>query len=282
MEVACGQCLGCRLDRAQMWAARIIHESALHDHSGGNAFVTLTYRSPWECDTQQRKEGLHVPLDGSLNKKHFQLFMKRLRKNTGKKIRYFHCGEYGDENLRPHYHAILFNYFPDDAQLIRTHDGISLYSSNELETTWGYGFVTIGEVTYESAAYTARYCLKKVTGPQAEEHYLRFDEYGVCHWVEPEYCTMSRKPGIGRDWYEMYNTDIYPSLEMPIPGKGNTYSIPRYYDGLLQNADPDTHEKVHKVRQQFRNAHKEDYTPERLMDKYKVRKASLQQLQRNL
>ena len=97
MEVACGQCLGCRLDRSRMWATRIVHESSLHELDGGNCFVTLTYRDPVECSPGQLKEGLHVPSDWSLHKEHFQKFMKRLRKAFApQKIRFYMCGEYGN------------------------------------------------------------------------------------------------------------------------------------------------------------------------------------------
>ena len=97
MEVGCGQCLGCRLDRSRMWAMRIVHESTLHELDGGNCFVTLTYRDRLECSQEQLEKGYHVPDDWSLHKEHFQKFMKRLRKAFHpQKIRFFHCGEYGN------------------------------------------------------------------------------------------------------------------------------------------------------------------------------------------
>ena len=156
LEVACGQCLGCRLDRALMWAMRIVHESTLYLDQHGSCFITLTYRDRSECTSLQLRQGHHVPDDTSLNKKHFQNFIKRLRKRYPQKIRYFHCGEYGSETLRPHYHACIFNHTFDDLQLYRSDEGINTYSSPTLENLWPYGFSTIGELNFDTAAYTAR------------------------------------------------------------------------------------------------------------------------------
>jgi hypothetical protein len=94
MEVACGQCLGCRLDRSRMWAMRIVHESELHRDDHGSCFVTLTYRPMNQATAEQIEKGYHIPDDWSLVKAHFQKFMKRLRKaHPGQKIKYYHAGE---------------------------------------------------------------------------------------------------------------------------------------------------------------------------------------------
>ena len=174
MEVACGQCLGCRLDRTRMWATRICHESSLYDDDGGNSFITLTYDDD------------HLPPDGGLRKSDFQKFMKRLRKFFPQKVRYFMCGEYGDQCVhglekcpycghlhRPHYHAILFNCWFQDLALYKDAEGYYVYTSPTLEKLWGKGFVTVGEVTYDSAAYVASYCVKKITGRQADDWYIK-------------------------------------------------------------------------------------------------------------
>ena len=99
IQLPCGQCIGCRLERSRQWAIRCMHEKSLYSLS---SFLTLTYDDD------------HLPPNGTLVKRDFQLFMKRLRWEMGDGIRFFACGEYGDGNLRPHYHALLFNVdFPD-------------------------------------------------------------------------------------------------------------------------------------------------------------------------
>lgn len=253
---------------------RIVHEAQLHKNDHGNCFVTLTYRDKRECDGTQLSEGYHVPADYSLQKSHFQKFVKRLRKAyPDRKIRYFHCGEYGEETLRPHYHACLFNVEFTDVQVWKDDEGIVTYTSSALEKLWPFGFATVGELNYDTAAYTAGYILKKVTGQQAWDHYLRNDENGEAIWVTPEYVTMSLKPGIGHDFYQKYKDDFFPHDHSPVPGKGVIRKVPRYYETILQNTSPDLHETVKQMRQIFIAEHGEDYTPERLYQKYRVHKA---------
>ncbi len=282
MEVACGQCLGCRLDRTLMWAMRIVHESSLHESDHGNCFVTLTYRGKEECTAKQFKNAHYVPDDYSLDYYHFRDFIKRLRRYFPQSIRYFHCGEYGEENLRPHYHACLFNVCFDDQIVERQDQGITTYSSPTLSKLWPYGFSTIGELNFETASYTAGYILKKINGNQANEAYLRNDEYGVAYWVKPPYITMSLKPGIGEKFYQKYKNDFFPSDESPVPGYGVISKVPRYYETILKGESPDLHEVVRAMRQVWIKAHRADFTPERLHDKYICARAKQTQQKRTL
>ena len=182
----CGQCIACRLNKSRDWATRCVLEAKMHEQ---NCFITLTY-SEENC-----------PPDMSLQKRDFTNFIKRLRFNTGKKIRYYAAGEYGDLYSRPHYHACIFGWKPDDLVLYTVRNGVNLYLSETLLKAWQYqGYVTVGDVTFESAAYVARYVTKKITGDRAEEHYCG---------RQPEYTVMSRRPGIGAKFFERYSTDIY-------------------------------------------------------------------------
>lgn len=277
MQVACGQCLGCRLDHSLMWAIRIVHESYLHLDDQGNCFVTLTYRDPSECTDEQYRAGHYIPADYSLQPSHVSKFIRALRKSVDHKIRYFYCGEYGDENQRPHYHLCLFNQSFDDQVLWRDDEGFYTYTSPTLEKLWPYGFSTVAALNYETAAYTARYSLKKITGKKAQEHYLRCDEHGEAYWLLPEYIRMStgrNKPcGLGANFYAKFSDDIFPSDETPVPGKGVIRKVPRYYQNILQSENPGQLELVKELRQQFIKAHKADYTPERLRAKYHCAKA---------
>jgi len=189
VEVPCGRCIGCRLEYSRQWAVRCVHEASLYDE---NSFLTLTY-SPE-----------NLPSNGSLVKRDLQLFFKRLRKSLPeKKIRYFACGEYGDRNGRPHYHVCLFNHNFRDRYLYTVRDGVALYRSESLERLWPAGFSTIGDVTFESAAYVARYTMKKFKGDEDEKkkHYEICDsETGEIHDLLPEFAIMSRRPGIGSGW----------------------------------------------------------------------------------
>lgn len=206
--VPCGQCYACRVARSRDWATRCVLEARAYGDK--NSFITLTY------------DDEHLPSDMSLHKEDFQKFMKRLRKNTGQKIRYFMCGEYGSLFERPHFHACLFGYKPDDLQLWSVREGVKLYRSPMIEKCWKFGFSTVGDVTYESAAYVARYVLKKMTGECAEEHY---------HGRLPEYTNMSLKPGIGTAYFERYCQETY-ERDYVIIRDGIKCKVPRYFDDI--------------------------------------------------
>jgi len=285
--VACGQCLGCRVDHRIMWAIRIVHESYLHEDHFGNSWLTLTYRDPSECTKQQFKDGHYVPSNYSLRPEDVSKFIRALRKkNKDHKIRYFYCGEYGDENQRPHYHVCLFNHSFKDQQLFKDDEGVYTYTSPSLDAVWPFGFSTVAELNYHTASYTAGYCFKKITGKRAKEHYLRCDENGEAYWLTPEYIRMSTgrgKPsGIGAKFYEKFKSDIFPSDVSPVPGYGTTQLVPRYYQEILQSQDPGTLELVKKLRQTYYEKHKADFTPERLRAKYACARARQTQLKRPL
>ena len=264
--VACGQCIGCRLDKSRDWAIRCVHEAQMHED---NCFITLTYNEE------------NLPRDGSLVKEHFQKFMKKLRKKHDHKIRYFQCGEYGENLRRPHYHACLFGHDFADKTLFQNKNGHDLYVSEQLNTTWGKGFATIGTMTFETAAYTARYVMKKITGDNAREHYQTFNiETGEIFQIQTEYTTMSRRPGIGQTWYDKYKNDLFPRDECIIDGR--TMKPPRYYAKIYQQEHPRQHEQMIQNRKRFFEQHKKDTTWQRLQDREKVKHAQLNQLPRHL
>lgn len=306
MEVACGQCLGCRLDRSRMWAARIVHESQMPEYGGNNAFVTLTYRDPVRCTRDQFEGGKYIPENWSLSvprrengrqieQSHLQGFIRRLRKNRpGQKIKYFACGEYGrickhgfDLSLqkcplckhgRPHYHAILFGVSFTDLFEYEGGDGTTRWSSHELEDTWQYGMTDLEEVTFNSAAYVASYILKKVNGDLAEEHYEQTTELGEIVKLEPEFAQMSN--GIGKEWYEKYKNDLFPSDEVPVPGHGVMKKAPRYYVDLMRAEDPEAYEALKEKRMAYKEENPEEFDANRLYEKYRVKKAKTGNKQR--
>lgn len=250
LKIKCGQCIGCRLDRTRGWAIRAVHEAQMHEK---NSFLTLTY------DTE------NLPEDHGLNVKHWQKFARRVRKKIGP-FRFLHCGEYGDQTLRPHYHACIFgqDFREDSIQLTTNNTGdYPLRISERLRDLWPLGFHTIGELTFDSAAYVASYALKKATGAIAEERYERVDpETGECWKVKPDYATMSLKPGLGKTWWDKYKGDIYPEDVCVL--KGTKFRPPEYYDKLLEKTDPKMHKKmIEKRRKQVRKK-PEELTEKRL------------------
>lgn len=302
MEVGCGHCLGCRLAYSHMWAMRITHEAELHELDGGNCFITLTYRDKTECETyEQLENGKYVPDDWSLHKSHFRNFMKRLRKAfPDNQIRYFAVGEYGRKCKhgidltsyncplcncgRPHFHACIFNLSFSDLEAYQSDNAVTRYTSPTLEKIWGYGFVDVGELNYNSAAYCAKYILKKVRKVNCDHHYMSYDMNGEITFITPEFTMMSRgnasykgkKCGIGAGWYEKYKSDVFPSDETPVPGFGVMKGVPRYYYEMLKEEDPDMYESVKRKRLQYMFDNKEEFTAERLEAKAKCKKAKLE------
>jgi len=267
VTVPCGQCIGCRLERSRQWALRLTHEAQLHDRK---CFLTLTYNDE------------SLPPGGSLRLRDFQLFLKRLRKHAKTQIRFFHCGEYGESTNRAHYHAIIFGFRPDDlVKHSENGQGDQLYSSILLDKLWGLGQVRIGEVTFESAAYCARYILKKVTGEKAEAHYRTFDPItGEVFQRVPPYVTMSRRPGIAREWFNKYFTDIYPSDFLILRGK--KMLPPKFYDRVYAGFDLKAVERLKFQRQLKAKPHKADNTPQRLRVREEVKRSQIKTLTRNL
>lgn len=272
LEVPCGGCVGCRLDRSRQWSIRLMHEAKLHDLK---CFITLTY------------DDLHLPVDGSLNKKHMQDFLKRLRKrhaaaNAGAKIRFFLCGEYGDSTERPHYHAILFGVdFADKRPHSKGSQGDQLYKSELLDSIWGHGHCFIGSVTPESCGYVSRYIMKKVNGDLAEDHYRRINPLtGECWDLHPEYISMSLKPGIGLNFYEKFKSDFYPNDSAVM--KGKQFPVPKYYDRQLEKSDPELLADL-KERRAFDALQRQaNNTYERLKVREKVLKSKISTLKRSL
>ena len=173
------------------------HEQKMHEAS---CFFTLTY------------DDEHVPADYSVKLRDWQLFLKRTRKRTRVKgLRFAGGGEYGELGLRPHYHGLFFNYDFPDKKLLRKRNGHPVYSSELLSELWeNKGSTELGSVTHASAAYVARYSMKKVTGKRADDHYWRVSPIdGESHRVASEFFTSSRRPGLGSSWFDKFKDDVF-------------------------------------------------------------------------
>ena len=204
--------------------------------------------------------------------------MKRLRKHANANIRYYMGGEYGSTTKRPHFHACIFGWdFSDRLYFKRTESGEIIYTSRTLERLWPYGFSSVGNVTFQSAAYIARYCIQKVTGKAAEQHYKRFDKDGE-YQLTPEYNKMSLKPAIGKTWLEKYKKDVYNHDHVII--NGMECKPPKYYDKLLKKWDKERLEKLKEERELNATLHKSDNTPERLAAREQFQKARIKTLLR--
>uniref|UniRef100_A0AAU8B6J0 Replication initiator protein n=2 Tax=unclassified Microvirus TaxID=338099 RepID=A0AAU8B6J0_9VIRU len=263
IQVPCGHCIGCRLEYSRQWANRMMLELQYHEDSW---FVTLTY------------DDYHVPIawytDDStgetcpamtLNKRDWQLFMKRLRKMfPDQRIRFYMAGEYGDHTFRPHFHAILFGLkLPDgDLTLLQQNaDGFQYFSSKSIDSCWksqynglikcegsitpltNSGKVVLARVSWETCAYVARYVTKKLSGPETKL-------YSDCN-ISPPFALMSRKPGIGRQWFDDHpDCYDYEYINISTPTGGRKFRPPRYYDKLFEQEEPELSKELKNSRKQ--------------------------------
>lgn len=210
-DVPCGKCIGCRVARSEEWAVRCLHEAKMHEHS---CFVTLTYD---ECCVPDK-----------LVHRDWQLFMKRLRKARGKRIKFLMCGEYGDLNERPHFHACLFGVWFEDYVIQSVGGGKTLYTSEALSKLWPHGFSSFGQVSFASAAYVASYV---VGGGKS-------GEYG----------RSSNRPGLGASFLEKFEDDVFVHDKCIVEAMGK--KVPRYYDKLLKRRDPERLEELKEIRKE--------------------------------
>lgn len=252
MQVPCGQCIGCKLERSRQWAVRCQHEASLHLF---NCFLTLTYSDE------------NLPRDYSVDKVAVQLFVKRLRKHfNGAEIRYYACGEYGDTTGRPHYHAIIFGIDFADKTFVKESAGGNLYRSPTLDKIWGLGNAWIGSVTFQSSAYVARYCTKKITGPAAQDHYGS---------RKPEFALSSTRPAIGKRYAERHlNESITYDT---VIGDHREQKPPRYYDKVLKRSDLDPYKLIKQNRRldSVEPKAQQNATPDRLLVRETIAKSKL-------
>lgn len=258
VKVPCGQCIGCRLERSRQWAIRCVHEAQMWPV---NSFVTLTYDDD------------NLPPGGTLVKRDLQLFMKRLRRDRDERVRFYGCGEYGEITRRPHYHVILFNCGFRDQKLFKRSGDAGYYTSDELRNLWPAGHNVISAVTFDSAAYVARYVMKKVTGDAAQAHYETVDRYGEIHDLVPEFTNMSRRSGIGATWFAKYGAHSYNFDAVVINGR--EVKPPRYYDGMYEVLDADKMAMLKVNRRRKAASMRSDQTPERRRVREAVASAKL-------
>jgi len=252
-EVPCGKCIGCKVDRARAWSIRIGHEAQSWD---SNLFCTFDY-SPEHLKSW------------SLEYPDFQGFMKRLRKRLPSPIRFFVAGEYGETYKRPHWHAILFNCrFPDQERFKN-----GTLQSLLAEELWGKGRVVIGDVNATSAAYVAGYTYGKRYGAEAQDYYedLVNPLTGEVGRRRSELVVMSRRPGLGAEWYRRFGSDLFPN-DVAVQ-EGRQYKVPRYYAEKFRASNPGEWEAISERRYLKALERPEESTVERREVREKVAEA---------
>lgn len=269
INLPCKKCVGCRSDNAKMWMIRSCNEMKMHDKS---CFITLTYSDDSEL---VQRDPLCLC---SLRYKHFQNFMKRLRKNfPGREISYIVAGEYGPSNGRSHWHAILYGInFDEDRELVYTSKGYKHYFSQILQDCWStwdsdlsihvpIGFTDLADADADCCAYVSQYVLKKlpigIKEPVVGKYVDEFGELKDIPLVEvaPPIIRTSRNPAIGKRWYDKYGKNaVEKGFIFAERGENQYYKVktPEYYYKRFEQIDPDKYQVIKKRKEEF--AHKLD------------------------
>lgn len=227
-KIRCGKCLSCKSAYAGSWATRLFLESICHAQS---SCITLTYNDE------------NLPEYGNINLDHVTSFIRLLRQWYNRKgvpisIKYFGGAEYGSDKGRPHYHVIVYGYYPEDAYYWRRKKVVRYYRSPTLEKLWKKGNVEFASVTPAACSYVANYCLKKLKGSEGQEYYHENGSPDLItgEWIDkiPETARMSK--GIGKSFYDQFRDQIYPADFVVVSGRKRP--VPRYFDKLLEKEDP--------------------------------------------
>ena len=226
LEIPCGHCVECLKLRSKAWAFRNYFE-ALNSQGYGNYFITFTY------DDEHLPKCLVKDEISKFNKK-LKMYLKR--KGLYSEFRFYMCGEYGGKTLRPHYHVLYYDLPLDDLEFYSKSDsGGILWNSQFLNKLWQKGFVVVGDMSFNSAAYVSRYVDKKIDRTNEQKENLL--KYGI----QPEFNNMSRKPGIGSCLQDEYDEYILDTGLIP-PGKyinGCLVPYPKYYYKKFKEEYPD-------------------------------------------
>lgn len=273
VQLPCGKCVGCRLDYSREWANRCMLELGYHRSS---YFATFTYDDahlPYSYSVDQSTGEVVAPV-ATLRRRDSQLLLKRIRKNFPDcKIRYFGSGEYGTQTLRPHYHIILFGLELNDLETYKKGNKVGMYyTSPSLQSCWPFGYVIVTQVTWDTCAYVARYCLKK----HAVSDKSAYEIAGI----EPEFSMCSRKPGIGYQYY-VDHPDLWRFDAINVPGDtcGKKVYPPKYFKRMLKEDNPELARQLsdrNMLRFQYKESLKKGLTDLDYYDRIQVEERSKQ------
>lgn len=254
VPIPCGKCIGCQLDHAREWSARMMMEN---EYSTKSQFITLTYDDEhltsdfiswnwYDDDGKCVHRCLQYPNiseqgNMTLNKGDYVAFNKRLRKRFGNGIRFYLAGEYGEANKRAHYHGIYFNLDIPDRKVKFVDKGIPYYTSDIISELWPFGFHLISDVTYDTCNYVARYVTKKCGDVNRSD----FESFGIM----PPFNAMSRKPGIAKKWFDEHNEEAYNTyiINLSTMEGGVQFKPPHYFDRLYEESHPERMEEIKEL-----------------------------------
>jgi hypothetical protein len=267
-RVPCGKCSACLSGRARDLATRAYLHSKLEEHK---YFLTLTISDE------------HMLPHRGIMKSSLQRFMKRARNRHGEGVSFVGVGEYGGDTARAHYHVLLFGVPIDDlVPYGKGKRGDVIYVSATINALWGFGVVWIGACTVQSCHYTTGYMTKKLGVSTDDAAYTRHEINAstgeIKSWqVEREFLLMSRRPAIGREWFQRFKGDVYPSGFVVIDGR--KVPAPSYFNRLMAE---DEQRAMKLKRREFARLRPEEQGEWRMAAKDESRRLTLARHDRSM
>lgn len=257
--VPCKKCWACRLNYSAEWATRIMNEVQYHEN---NYFITLTYD---EQHVPKLKEITYKDKDGkehtirnkgqfknTLNPDDIKRFINSIRKHFErlghKGVKYYLCGEYGQNGTtRPHYHIIFMNLPLNPEKFYDFHQDENLkmhWKTKEVEEIWGKGIIDVAMVEWADAAYVARYGTKLYINNGSVEEYAKSG-------MVREFVRCSRRPAIGLHFCEDNEFDLLYTDKITMKNFREdtvTVPLPSYYVRKLEEKYPEYIEMLKQDR----------------------------------
>jgi len=237
VEIPCGKCQLCLVDRRYSNALRIMLEA--ESWPGKTYFITLTFDEnhvgSGELDHQEWSQFIKNFRRRFCQAQYTDIrkradYYGKIRSVTFKEIKQVMCGEYGDTFGRKHFHGIIFNHSFDDVEFTGHYSkkGNPIYTSKSLQEVWKKGFVQVEEVTFDLALYVGSYVTDKLDDPEAHHGHSK-----------KQYGRFGR--GIGLSWISKYWRDVLVSGRVKLLDR--EFPVPRYFAKKIRDMRPEEYER---------------------------------------
>lgn len=216
VTVPCGKCIDCARIQQRNLSIRL-NEEFNSDSTKIAFFSTFTYSDDnVPFSTYENNNGDEVT-SMVLNRRDFQLFLKRLRKyfsdHNFPSFRVFYCGEYGPKTFRPHYHAIFF--FSCDFSVYRFRLLLNRF--------WRFGYTLSKECDKGTSMYVGKYL-------NASNYDERFNGMPRCFKPfkqSPKHLGFSFLTQNRIDYYvELFKESRYKDIVYTLSTKSGIYRFP--------------------------------------------------------
>lgn len=257
----CGKCFACRRKKAFNHSFRLMMEAKYYqDHYGTETvnFITFTYDELLLPSIDLAPDVICNVTENEKEKERFIRALKRKLKYNGytdeqiRNIKYYWINEYGEKNLRPHYHCMLFgvNLFQpfekknpkfDMYNMEYNENNNPQYFSRMLDSIWAKGRVTFAPFTASLANYICKYITKtedafqrlknRYYGILANKGYLQKDINNMLDLIDKPHSFKSNN--LGKRYLLEHKDEIVKNGKIYL--YGSKYNLIGYVFEVLKN-----------------------------------------------